>query len=207
MNLEILSYGEALDYEPKGGDYGIRIFNSMSRFIIKDLKKSNDWVGVNRYYFDDVWPRGHLEYDWVDTNDPSWNGFLNWGEYLLNYGKTSNLSKTLLSWDEIKKSYPNVTKESLMGLMECHGYPYGRDVCFNEIAAKRILDEFEEVKGDVENVVVHCEKGANRSPAIGIAMNEIYGWGAEGLKERFPFYRKYIYDVMMRVGEGRDSLL
>ena len=204
MKLEVLSYGEALEYVPKEKTYAIRIFNSLPSFFISDLIESDNWVGVKQYFFDDKWPRGWSEYDWVDTEDPSWSGALGWAGYLISLGNPLGWDKSLLSWDEIKKRYPEVTKKGLVDLMECNGYPYGRDVCFNEVAANRIYDDFEEFGGEAEAVMVHCWKGENRAPAVGMALNDLYGWGIEGLRERFPGFRRFVYETMMRVGEGRS---
>lgn len=176
MNLEILSFGDALKYGPKERSYGIRIIDEFRHVIVDDLKESENWVGIKKYYFGDLWPRNWKEYSWVKDED--------WNKLLAVEGK----------------NYPLMTKESLIGYIESKGHPCGRETLFDENIAKKILRDFEGVQGDVETVVVHCWRGKNRSPAIGIAMNEIYGWGIPGLKEKFPGHRRFVYDKMMEVG-------
>jgi len=88
-------------------------------------------------------------------------------------------------------------------LLNIYGWNHGRSVLFDENLAKKILDDFEEVKSGVENIMIHCVHGANRSPAVGMAMNDIYGWEIEGLEKKFPKYRKYVYEVMVGASKTR----
>ena len=83
------------------------------------------------------------------------------------------------------------------------GGVYGRQILFDCGLARRILDDFEKVSDQVDNVMIHCMKGENRSAAVGIAMNEIYDWGYPDLKKEFKFYRKWVYDVMIETARKR----
>ncbi len=65
------------------------------------------------------------------------------------------------------------------------------------------MNNYEKVESKIDNMVIHCNLGKNRSPAIGIAMNEIYGWGIGGLKEKFPKYRRFVYDIMKKTASSR----
>lgn len=186
MNLEILSLGEALEYEPREKSYAIRVasdrdYNSM----VSSLRESSNWVGINNYYFDDAWPKDWKEFSWVDVDKCYFTGEFNG------------------TFAEIKKVFPNITKESLMMFYEAIGHSYGGRTLFDDVIAKKILDDYEEVSRDVENIMIHCRLGENRSPAIGIAMNEIYDWKISGLKERFPSYRRFVYDKMLKVAKER----
>jgi hypothetical protein len=158
MNLEILSFEKAMEYIPLENSYGIRLLNSHWECYNPDLPKNNNWITINEYKFDDIWPRGWKEFQGEDE--------------LLNY----------------------------------EGWYHHRRVLFDENMAKKILNDFEKVKNKIENIVIHCTYGRNRSPAVGMALNDIYGWGIKGLEEKFPWYRKYIYNVMMGV-RGKDNLL
>lgn len=182
MNLEILSLSDAKKFVPKDRTYAIRIYNSIPEGIIFDFEENKNWVKVNKYYFNDGWPESWEEYSWIDKEDPYFNGLL--------------LDS---SWSELKEMYPEMTKESLMSYFESEGHPKERGDLFNETFAKKILSDFEEYKDKIDTLMVHCSRGQNRSPAIGIAMNEIYGWGIKGLKEKFPWYRRYVYDIMMKI--------
>jgi hypothetical protein len=173
MNLEILSFEEAMKYVPPENSYGIRILDSSRRTYAPKLKQEKKWIDIKEYYFDDVWPKSWKEYSWIKEEE--------WEKLLSVEGK----------------DYPKMNLESLKSFYESRGHIQGRSILFDEDLAKKILNDFENVQDKTENVMVHCTFGKNRSPAMGIAMNEIYGWGNEGLKEKFPHYRRYIYDVMV----------
>ena len=184
MKLEILSFGEALKYEPKENSAGIRIFGSHKDNIIywmQDLKESDNWMSINRYEFDDVWPKDWKEYAEYDT-------------------KCEEFQKYLKKEQE---EYPKMTEESLLGYFEARGHPYGRCVLFDEKRAKKILENFEKIKDRVENTVIHDLEGKHRASPIGKAMNNIYGWGIKGLEEKFPSSRKFVYDIMMKASGKR----
>lgn len=183
MNLEILSFGESYKFNPEVKTYGIRIFDALQSTPIIDLEENKSWEKVNNYFFDDLWSRDYKEYSWINKDDPYFSGTLK------------------ESWTEIKIKYPLMTKESLIGYYEARGHSEGRHILFDFNIAKKILTDFEKHKKNVEQVMIHCMKGKNRAPAIGIAMNEIYDWGIEGLKEKFPEYRRFVYDIMKEVGE------
>ena len=174
MKLEILSFGEALRYVPLEKSGVIRIHNSIPPTPIPDLVESDNWVKINDYFFNDGWSRDWKEYSEVEDKD----------------------------WDKLlaieKKEYPFMTKENLIGFYESEGYPNRRGDLFKEDFAKKILGDYEKIENKIDNLVIHCWEGLKRSPAVGIAMNEIYGWGIKDLKEKFPKYRRYVYDIMIK---------
>ncbi len=187
MKLEILSFGEALKYEPKENSYGLRIEAPFDQLIFfNPLKESENWVKINRYDFNDMWPKDWKEYGWIKPEDILSGGI--WNEC---WNKYSN---------HILRGFDDVNYGNFVDFLESEGHPSGRYTLFDENMAKKILDDFEEVKNKVDNIMIHCMAGKNRSPAVGIAMNNIYGWGIKGLEEKFPLYRKYVYDVMMKEG-------
>ena len=83
------------------------------------------------------------------------------------------------------------------------GYPGPGDVLFDEYFAERILNDYEIYGKEAETIMVHCNKGRSRSPAIARAMNDIYGWGIKGLEEKFPESRRFVYEIMMDVSRKR----
>jgi len=179
MKLKILNSSESLKFKPKVKTYVIRIFSGLVPTPITPLDKNNNLIKVNEYFFDDVWPRDFKEYSWYDTS----------GEEFQKYLKNE------------QKKYPKMTKESLMGYFEARGHPEGRDILFSSGLARKLYAGFEEHKKDIEQVVISSSDAKHRPSAVGIAMNEIYGWSIKGLKEKFPSYRRFVYDIMKEVGE------
>lgn len=178
MKLEILSLKGSSRFNPKVKTYPIRIASEWDFFPeLNELNQSENWLKEDKnswYYFDDRWPSDYKEYSWIDINGKEFE---------------ENL--------KIKQDmHPRMTKESLMGYIESRGHAYARDTLFDHEMAKKILMDFEEHKNNTEQVMINCIRGKNRSPAIGIAMNEIYDWGINGLKEKFPGYRRFVYDIM-----------
>lgn len=184
MNLDILSLEEAVEYVPRENSYQIRIFGSFNYSVFHPFIEHKNWIDVKTYSFDDAWPADFKEYSWVDVDDPYFSGVL------------------IEPWNEISKMYPETTKESLLNYLESRGQPWDRYTLFNEDLARKMLNDFEDIKNKVENVMIHCIHGKNRSPAVGIAMNEIYDWGIVGLEKKFPEYRRYVFDVMMRASDS-----
>lgn len=183
MKLEILSLSEAQRFVPEVKTKGIRIFDSLDNFKWLHKLEGENWLEVDSYEFDDVWPSSWKEYSWLDLDD-------------LNFGGIQNLP-----WKDVMKSYSIPEKENLVKFLEYKGHPYGRQNLFDEDIARKIFTDFENCKDDVEQVVIHCTYGRNRSPAVGIAMNEVYGWGIEGLKDKFPLHRRFVYGIMKKVGK------
>jgi len=80
---------------------------------------------------------------------------------------------------------------------------------FHKNLALKIISEFDTWKRheSFEELVVHCYVGAGRSPAIAMALNEIFQLGhqTKDLINLYPEYNEYIFDVMVQV--GKDYLL
>ena len=54
---------------------------------------------------------------------------------------------------------------------------------------------------EVETIVVHCEQGMSRSPAVAAAICQVLGGdGRQFFREYVP--NRYIYELLMTVGEG-----
>lgn len=81
-------------------------------------------------------------------------------------------------------------------------------ITINETIARKILIDFEEKGLDKETLLVHCIVGENRSPAVAIALNEIYDLGhdTEQLKREFPEATWYAYRMLLKIaGEFSKS--
>lgn len=76
-------------------------------------------------------------------------------------------------------------------------------ITIDEIIAGNILSDFEEKGLDKDTLLVHCLGGKNRSPAVGIALNEIYNLGhnTEELKKQFPEANWYVYEMLLKVAK------
>lgn len=75
---------------------------------------------------------------------------------------------------------------------------FGPGIMFNEDIAARILRDFQEHREGVEALLVHCTFGKNRSPAVAIALNEIFSLGndSEALKKQYDQLNKHVYNVL-----------
>jgi predicted protein tyrosine phosphatase len=78
-----------------------------------------------------------------------------------------------------------------------------RAVMFNESIAERVLREFQTDGLDKEALLVHCSRGKNRSPAVGIALNGVFSLGhdSDALKERYPDANWYVYNTLVKVAK------
>ena len=74
---------------------------------------------------------------------------------------------------------------------------------FDEDIARRMLAEFREKGEDKETLMVHCSRGKNRSPAVGIALNEIFnlGYNTKELKDKYPESNWYIYRTLIKAAK------
>ncbi len=75
-------------------------------------------------------------------------------------------------------------------------------IVFSEDIAERIITDFESGLSDCETALVHCTFGRNRSPAVGMALNKLFGLGynSQVLREKFPVYNRWVYHSMMEKG-------
>ena len=76
-------------------------------------------------------------------------------------------------------------------------------ITIDETIAGKILSDFEAKGLDKETLLVHCLRGKNRSPAVGMALNEIYGLGqdTEELKQAFSEANWYVYEMLLKVAK------
>ncbi|HLD72535.1 MAG TPA: hypothetical protein VJA23_03035 [Candidatus Nanoarchaeia archaeon] len=74
---------------------------------------------------------------------------------------------------------------------------------FTPDIAERILTDFRTDGLDKEALLVYCIRGKNRSPAVGMALNEIFALGhdPEELGRQFPETNWYIYGTLLNVAD------
>ena len=74
--------------------------------------------------------------------------------------------------------------------------------------ADKIIDVMEKYKEVAWVVIVNCEGGLSRSPAVAAALSKIYeGTDAEIVRSK-PFYNKYVYRTILNAYEDKvDKIL
>ncbi len=80
---------------------------------------------------------------------------------------------------------------------------FGSGKLFDKKIAQRLLADFKELGLSKETLLVHCSRGKNRSPAVGIALNEIFNLGhdTKDLKQRYREANRHVYDVLLEVAK------
>ena len=80
----------------------------------------------------------------------------------------------------------------------------GEGVLFEESMARQIIGDFSSDRDDCSTLLVHCARGINRSPAVAMALNDIFDLGhdTEKLKKKYSEANLYVYNLMRVVGNG-----
>jgi len=73
----------------------------------------------------------------------------------------------------------------------------------NEETAKQILLDFKEGRVGIETLMVHCTAGVGRSPAVAIALDEVFNLtgNPQKLKKENIFFNPYVYRVLKQAAE------
>ncbi|MBW2994805.1 hypothetical protein KY312_00485 [Candidatus Woesearchaeota archaeon] len=81
---------------------------------------------------------------------------------------------------------------------DCDEYYEAGPVYIDEKIAKQIIDDFANNRYGIECLLVHCSLGRNRSPAVAVALNEIFELGnnTEELKQKYNRFNKYVYKII-----------
>ena len=81
-------------------------------------------------------------------------------------------------------------------------------ITIDETIAGTILADFKEKGIDKETLLVHCSRGKNRSPAVGIALNEIFGLGydTDELKKQYQEANWYVYRMLIETAQRMPNL-
>lgn len=72
----------------------------------------------------------------------------------------------------------------------------------NEIA-KQIIKDFATIKDKIDTLIVHCRAGVSRSPAVALALNDIFELNCLDVKDFinmgcFSSHNRYVYKTMMK---------
>lgn len=72
---------------------------------------------------------------------------------------------------------------------------------FTEEMADSIIRDFSAHKDSIDALLVHCSRGMNRSPAVALALNEIFslGYDSQELKMKYPDATWFVYDTLKAV--------
>ncbi|MBS3094459.1 hypothetical protein J4474_02240 [Candidatus Pacearchaeota archaeon] len=104
----------------------------------------------------------------------------------------------------------NLTKSGLWVVVHTYSFDdrnpsFGEGKLFKRDIAQKIISDFEEKFLETDSLLVHCTLGRNRSPAVGIALNNLFNLGnnSEDLMEEFPDFNKYVYGTLMSVGRKK----
>ncbi len=88
--------------------------------------------------------------------------------------------------DQLLEHYPQTDVNKLVE----------RHVLFNKPLAQEILNDFTTKRVNNLDLLIHCTLGASRSPAVAIALNEIFNLGQQNLKEQYPAYNHFVYRLL-----------
>jgi len=78
-----------------------------------------------------------------------------------------------------------------------------KEILLDDDLASRIINNFAKNKNGCETLIVHCSRGINRSPAVAIALNEIFGLGHKSseLKKKYDESNWYVYNKLIEAGK------
>jgi predicted protein tyrosine phosphatase len=76
------------------------------------------------------------------------------------------------------------------------------DVLFDRQHADAILDFIAQCR-HVDRVVVHCEKGRSRSPAVAAALSEVLSEPVRELEARFPDWNRHVRGTLAEAAAAR----
>jgi predicted protein tyrosine phosphatase len=107
-------------------------------------------------------------------------------------------------------AWPSIDATNRVGLLQLAfadlESPVADARLFNEADAERILDFVGEVRPRIERLMVHCEAGASRSPAIAAAISRVY-FGEDREFFRFGVYdpNRLVYHTLIDVARARGQ--
>lgn len=81
------------------------------------------------------------------------------------------------------------------------GVGFSNPIMFTEEMAASIIRDFSAHKDSIEALLVHCSRGINRSPAVALALNDIFGLGHDSvrLKAKYKEANWFVYDTLKAV--------
>jgi predicted protein tyrosine phosphatase len=69
------------------------------------------------------------------------------------------------------------------------------DVLFAEQHAREII-AFIEKWADVDRIVLHCNMGISRSPAVALGLCDLHGWGTAELERSHPGWNRLVRGIL-----------
>jgi hypothetical protein len=80
---------------------------------------------------------------------------------------------------------------------------------FDLDVASNLLEHFKEHRNGLDSLVVTCHRGINRSPAVAMALNQIYklGHNHEELIQTHPQANWYVYKVLLEAAAKNPELV
>jgi predicted protein tyrosine phosphatase len=69
----------------------------------------------------------------------------------------------------------------------------------------RAINEFIDQWGDVDRVVLHCNMGVSRSPAVALGLCDLHGWATASLERSHPGWNRLVRSVMVQSGTSGNS--
>lgn len=88
------------------------------------------------------------------------------------------------------------------------GIESSRDILFSPNIAEEMLKDFVMNRNQCSDLLVHCSRGINRSPAVAIAFNDIFSLGANSdeFRMKYPQANWFVYNSLInearRLGAG-----
>ena len=76
-------------------------------------------------------------------------------------------------------------------------------ISLDEHMAEALLHDFDTHRLSVQALLVHCALGKNRSPAVGLALNEIFklGCNSEALREQYAGLNREVYQTLITTAQ------
>ena len=85
------------------------------------------------------------------------------------------------------------------------GYCPSDEVMFRSHIANAMIDDFIAGRSGCDELRIHCSRGRNRSPAVGMAFNHIFNLGHNYLvlRDTYPEFNFYVYKTLVEAGARR----
>jgi protein-tyrosine phosphatase len=108
--------------------------------------------------------------------------------------------------------WPELDRTNCLGLLQLHFAdledPHPGERLFDERDARRVLDFVGEVWPQIQLLVIHCQAGLRRSPAVAAAVSRIYfgndsAWFQRGVYEP----NMLVYETLLNVARQRGLFL
>jgi predicted protein tyrosine phosphatase len=81
-------------------------------------------------------------------------------------------------------------------------------IMFSDNIATKIIADFQYGAKGCDAIVVHCRHGLNRSPAVGLALNQIFNLGNDSwqMNQDYPILSRVVYREMLRIAQKLEII-